>query len=81
MRDGVTKALAEDLYGIKSLNKKDRDQLESLILDFFAAAFAGYRQSRSFNEAVEEIVFSQGWLRKVTSFFRQKNILPDRLLL
>ncbi len=72
MRDGVTKALAEDLYGIKSLNKKDRDQLESLILDFFAAAFAGYRQSRSFNEAVEEIVFSQGGAEESYVLFQAK---------
>ena len=60
MHDGVTKALAEDLYSIKSLNKNDREQLESLIIDYFAASFAGYKQSRAFNNAIEKVVLPQG---------------------
>ena len=56
---GITAALAADLAGI-GLNGKDREQLHTLIVDFFAAALAGYKQNREFNTRVESVVFPQG---------------------
>ncbi len=54
---GVTTQLARDLYGIQRLTEEDREQLRTLILDFFAAAYAGYKQNRAFNRAVEQIIY------------------------
>ena len=50
---GWTSDLAADLFQIQ-VNEKDKEQLHTLIIDFFAASFAGYKQNRAFNEAVEK---------------------------
>ena len=53
---GITTDLARDLYEIR-LTDKDREQLRTLIIDFFAASFAGKKLNRAFNEAVEAAVY------------------------
>ena len=57
---GISTELAKDLYAIRSLTDSDTAQLHKLILDFFAAAYAGYRQNRAFNRAVERVTLTQG---------------------
>ena len=51
-----TKFLSQDLYNIK-LSAADKEQLRKLIIDFIAAAYAGFRQNTSFNERVKKVVF------------------------
>lgn len=68
---GLTAKLSSDLYGIK-LSDKDREQLRTLIIDFFAAAYAGYKQNRAFNEAVEKVVYAQGGAEESRVLFQQK---------
>lgn len=68
---GITSDLAADLAAIK-LGDKDREQLHTLIIDFFAAAYAGYKQNRVFNERVERIVFPQGGAEESAILFREK---------
>ncbi|MBR2548211.1 MAG: MmgE/PrpD family protein [Eubacterium sp.] len=55
---GLTTELAQDLYRIQ-LDDRDKEQLKTLIIDFFAASFAGYRQNRVFNERVERVIYPQ----------------------
>ena len=74
---GITSELAQDLYRIQ-LTDQDREQLRTLIIDFFAAAYAGYKQNRKFNEAVESVVYSQGGA-EVSSVLFQKKKYPARL--
>ena len=74
---GLTTALAMDLFHLQ-LSGKDKEQLQTLIIDFFAAAYAGYKQNRGFNERVERIVFPQGGAEESTVLFRQKRY-PARL--
>lgn len=68
---GITTDLAYDLYHIQ-LKEKDREQLRTLIIDFFAAAYAGYQQNRDFNEAVERIIYQQGGKEESSVFLQQK---------
>lgn len=75
---GITTKLAEDLFLIRKLSGKDREQLKTLIIDFFAAAYAGYKQNRSFNEAVEKVVYSQGGSEESFVLFQEKKY-PVRL--
>lgn len=56
---GITSDLAKDLFLIQFLTTKDQEQLQTLIIDFFAATFAGYKQNKCFNEAVEKVIFDQ----------------------
>lgn len=56
-KSGITTALARDLDAIQNLTEKDREQLRTLIIDFFAAAYAGYQQNWAFNRAVEQVVY------------------------
>lgn len=56
----ITARLAQDLFMIQDLSEKDKEQLRTLIIDYFAAAYAGYKQNRVFNEAVEQVVYPQG---------------------
>lgn len=74
---GITSNLASDLAAIQ-LNDNDGEQLRTLIIDFFAAAFAGYKQNKSFNEKVEAVVYPQGGAEESTVFLQEKKY-PARL--
>ena len=69
---GITKKLAIDLSSIQVLSDQDTEQLHTLIIDFFAAAFAGYQQNRAFNQAVEEVVLKQGGTGESYVLFQNK---------
>lgn len=75
---GITTGLSNDLFQIQSLGENDKEQLHTLILDFFAAAYAGYRQNRAFNQAVETVVFPQGGAEESFVLFQKKKY-PARL--
>lgn len=68
---GLTTELAQDLYRIQ-LTERDRDQLKTLVIDYFAAAYAGYKQNQKFNEKVEKIVFMQGGKEESDVLFQKK---------
>ena len=74
---GITSELAQDLFQIK-LNDNDKEQLRTLIIDFFAAAYAGYKQNRVFNEKVERVVYPQGGEEESNVLFQEKRY-PARL--
>lgn len=74
---GMTAELARNLSEIQ-LNEADREQLRTLIIDFFAAAYAGYKQNRTFNAAVEKVVFPQGGVEESYVLFQGKKY-PARL--
>ena len=68
----ITTELAEDLYRIQNLTEQDREQLRMLIIDFFAAAYAGYQQNRAFNRAVEKTVYSRGGTEESSVLFQNR---------
>lgn len=74
----ITKKLSLDLYSIQSLSDHDIKQLHTLIIDFFAAAFAGYQQNRAFNQALEAIIFPQSGTED-SFVLLQKKKYPARL--
>lgn len=55
----TTTKLAEALFHIQALSEKDILQIHKLILDYFAATFAGYSLNRDFNYSVERVVLPQ----------------------
>lgn len=68
---GITTALANDLFQIQ-LNEQDIEQLHTLIIDFFAAAYAGYKQNETLNRAVEDVVYSQGGVEESSVLFQSR---------
>ena len=58
MERGITQKLARELADLR-VTERDRAMLRQLILDFFAASYAGYRLNRAFNNAVEAVVGTQ----------------------
>lgn len=66
----ITTDLSKDLSSIQ-LTTSDIDQLHTLIIDFFAAAYAGYIQNRTFNQAVESVVYCQGGAEESTALFQE----------
>ena len=74
---GLTSDLAADLFQIQ-VNEKDKDQLHTLIIDFFAASYAGYKQNRAFNRAVESAVYPQGGAEEASVFLQDRKY-PVRL--
>lgn len=56
---GITSNLAEELYKINELSENDIEQIKLLIIDYFAAAFAGYSENKKVNCAVEKVVFDE----------------------
>ena len=75
---GITTNLAYDLFKIQNLKIVDCLQLHTLIIDFFAASFAGFAQNRGFNASVESIVLSQGGTEE-SSVFLKKQKYPVRI--
>lgn len=75
---GITTKLVQDLLRIQNLGEVDKEQLQTLIIDFFAASYAGYKQNRVFNNAVESVVYQQGGVEESTVFL-QKEKYPVRL--
>lgn len=69
---GITANLAFDLFQIQKLSNQDKEQLRLLIIDFFAASYAGYKQNRDFNHAVERVVFCQGGVEEAFVFLQQR---------
>ncbi len=69
---GLTTGLAQDLFRIQSLSEPDRKQLKTLIIDFFAAAYAGYKQNAEFNRKVEAAVYPQGGTEESCVLFQEK---------
>ena len=57
--EDISGRLSRDLAAIRDLSHDDIEQLHLLILDFFAAACAGSRVNREFNDAVKRTVLSQ----------------------
>lgn len=78
MRMELTTQLAQDLFQIQELSVRDKKQLQTLIIDFFAAAYAGYRQNRPFNEKVEAVVYPQGGTEESSILFQRKRY-PARI--
>lgn len=74
---GLTTELCKSLASIE-LNEQDREQLRTLIIDFFAAAYAGYKQNKAFNERVERVVYPQGGIEESWVLFQEKKY-PARL--
>ena len=74
---GITADLSKDFEGIQQLNEMDIRQLHLLIMDYFAAAFAGYKLNKSFNDAVESVVYPQRGVEESTILF-QKRKYPAR---
>lgn len=69
---GLTTKLAQDLFQIQCLSECDKEQLRTLIIDFFAAAYAGYKQNATFNRAVEAVVYPQNGANESYVMFQNK---------
>ena len=54
---GITQKLSKDLHAINDLEEKDILYLHLLLIDFFASAFAGYRQNFDFNKRIEKLLY------------------------
>lgn len=68
----LSKDLSMDLSKINKLTIADKKMLHMLIIDFFAASFAGFKQNRYFNRAIEEIVCEQSSKGKSSVFMQEK---------
>lgn len=69
-----TKILAQELYEIKQLDSDDKKFIQKLLLDFFAASYAGYSLNKSFSDPVEEIIFAQGGREESSVFLNEMKI-------
>ncbi len=67
---GCTKDFSEMLFRITELSEEDISALQKLILDFFAASYAGYDINAKFNRQVERAVLSQGGSEEATVFLK-----------
>lgn len=70
-----TKLLCEKLNRITVLTEQDKKQINCLILDFFAALLAGYKQNSDFSEKIADVVLGQGG-KEESSVFMAKRKYP-----
>lgn len=69
--------LCDKCYQINDLSVRDIEQIKLLLLDFFAAAFAGYKQNDTFNKKVEKVILEQEGKKESSVLFLNQR-LPAR---
>lgn len=64
----ATQLLADFVYNLKfeDIKKSDVEYTKLLIMDYFAASYAGIRVNGVFNSAIEDILFEQGGKEEAT---------------
>lgn len=70
--------LCKEIAGLNELMIEDKKQLQMLLLDFFAAVSAGYKQNSNFNASIEKVLLSQGGIEEA-SVFLKKDKYPARI--
>ncbi len=72
----ATKLLSEYVYSlcIDNITDHDIDYMRLLILDYFAASYAGRRVNTVFNHAMENIFFDMGGKEESTVLFSDKKL-------
>lgn len=70
----MSRWLAQRAAAIRELSREDREQLHLLLLDYFAASYAGYRQNAPFNRGVEAVVFARGGREESTVLFHRGKV-------
>lgn len=73
----ISAILSQQLDSIKTLDENDIAQVKLLLLDFFAAAFAGYKQNKPFSNCAEQVLFAQGGNEESSVLLSEKK-LPSR---
>lgn len=68
----LTRIFTEKIDRIKALNLRDINQIKLILLDYFAATFAGYKQNKDFSDRVKAVIDQQGGLEESTVFFSDK---------
>lgn len=77
MKFELSTILTDRCYRIDHLSDRDVEQIRLLMLDFFAAAFAGYKQNSKFADYVENVVLAQGGIGESSILFHETK-LPAR---
>ena len=70
----LTTELTKELAIIEELSEEDITALHTLIIDFFAASFAGYQLNRGFNQAVEAVLNDLGGKEESSVFLTGKKM-------
>lgn len=70
----VSSELADYLFRIQSLSEEDSQQIRKLLIDFFASAYAGFKQNKEFNANVARVIFSQGGSEESTVLFSAQKV-------
>ena len=73
----ISNILCSRLDRIISLSNTDIVQIQNLLLDFFAAAFAGYKQNKPFSDCAEQVLIAQGGNEEASVLLSEKK-LPSR---
>lgn len=69
-----SKLISIRLAEITDLSSEDIEQIRKLLLDFFAAACAGYKLNTAFNMPVEEVILKQEGIGESSVLFCKKKI-------
>ena len=70
----ITKSMCKAIACDPTLSKLDKSQIQNLLLDFFAAMFAGYKQNKQFANEVETVVLNQGGIAESTVLFKEYKV-------
>lgn len=73
----VSYELCKKIADLQELSTEDKKQVQMLLLDFFAASNAGYKQNLEFNSSAEKVMLSQGGVEE-SSIFLKKGKYPAR---
>lgn len=69
-----SKILAQELYELPALTDEDVLCMRKLILDFFAASYAGYDINKAINRQVENVILKQGGVEEATLLISGKRM-------
>ena len=68
----ISRMLSNRIFSLNRLFENDKIIIRLLLLDFFSAMYAGYKQNKAFADGVTSVMLEQGGKEEATVFMQKK---------
>ena len=68
----VSQDISQRVSKLRELTKEDKDAIRLLLIDFFSAMYAGYKQNKAFSDSITRVMLEQGGKEEATVFMQKK---------
>ena len=71
----ISQNISQRISELLKLTKEDKDAIRLLLIDYFSAMYAGYKQNKAFSDSVTRVMLEQGGKEEATVFLQKMNYL------